>query len=223
MKTYKILQARGLPIPSDLKAEVEAVLGGGEEQPSPGGLPGMPGGAGPGAPPGAGGPMGGPGEGIVMPPAPPGLMPPGQLMGGGLGPTGVGMGAPGTPGSTPAIAPNGMGIGNGFAPPASFERRPGMPKPASVQEESTEHTSTDDTPPMMKREEITGDDGEEAILYTLPKAAKKKTYSFIDEDAEPLTDETDVSPDQELDESSNQESTGPASNGDSAVDGGGVQ
>lgn len=229
MKTYKILQARNLPIPSDLKAEVESVLGGGEGQPSPGGLPGMPGGAGAGAPPGAGGPGGGPGEGIVMPPAPPGLMPPGGMMGGGLGPTGVGMGAPGTPGSTPAIAPNGAGIGNGFAPPASFERRPGMPRPAStkplIQSESSEEpitvTSASAIPPaMMERKEIKDEDGKEAILYTLPKAAKKKTYSFIDEDAEPLT-EDDVSADQELDESSN-EPAGPAQGADSTVDDGGV-
>lgn len=312
VKTYKILQARGLPIPSDLKAEVESVLGGGEGQPSPGGLPAMPGGAGPGA---AGGPMGGPGEGVVMPPAPPGLLPPGQLMGGGLGPTGIGMGAPGTPGSTPAIAPGGAGIGNGFAPPASFERRPGMPKPATSLKKSAnsdypllwdlndedrgncltyaetmnqeypeleyvegwtrrhgagddswgphawnkdpngnivdgyyhaegapwadeleykeaaphedpfgrgygwdEHTSAAQPPPMMDREEIQDADGD-AILYTLPRAAKKKTYSFIDEDAEPLTDDT---VDQEIDESSDQESAGRLPDGGNPVDAGRV-
>lgn len=237
MKAYKILQARSLPIPSDLKAEVEQVLGGGEGAPSPGGLPGMPGGAGAGAPPGAGGPGGGPGEGIVMPPAPPGLMPPGGQMGGGLGPTGVGMGAPGTPGSTPAIAPNGQGIGNGYAPPASFERRPGMPRPASVQslptseemkeailnpDEPTEHTASESPPPMMGREDIQDDKGD-AVLYTLPRASNKKTYSFIDEDAEPLPDDEDVSSTQELDESDNQQSSGPAQGGDNSVGSGGVQ
>ena len=220
VKAYKILQARGLPIPSDLKAEVESVLGGGEGAPSPGGLPGMPGGAGAGAPPGAGGPTGGPGEGVVMPPAPPGLAPPGQMMGGGLGPTGIGMGAPGTPGSTPAIAPNGQGIGNGFAPPASFERRPGMPKPASVKEATDEHTIDELPPPMMGREEIKGEDNEPAVLYTLPRASKKKAYSFIDEDAEPLVDDEEVSPSQESDEQNDKQSTGPVSDGDNSVDGG---
>ena len=119
-----------------------------------------------------------------MPPPPPGLMPPGGQMGGGLGPTGVGTGAPGTPGSTPPIAGNASGIGNGFAPPASFERRPGMPRPSSVKKAAYEPP-----PPMMERKEMKGDDGEDAVLYTLPKAAKKKTYSFSDEDAEPLVED----------------------------------
>jgi hypothetical protein len=117
MKTYKALQAAGLPIPPDLKAEVEAALNPGSQTPvAPpgGGMPQLPGGP-PGGPGGPGGPAGGPGEKIVMPSPP-----------AGLGPTGTGTGAPGP--STPAIAPNGQGIGNGFAPPASFERRPGMPR-----------------------------------------------------------------------------------------------
>lgn len=369
MKAYKILQARGLPIPADLKAEVEAVLGGGEQAQGPGGLPSMPGGGG--GPGGMGGPTGGPGEGIVMPPAPPGLTPPGQLMGGGLGPTGVGMGAPGTPGSTPAIAPNGQGIGNGFAPPASFERRPGMPRPAHKRksmamnpdqlqqwiqkngpyvwhgrkadvdenytsihpekviddimnqgllgndlywdhpsvyltpnrevaeafadedlrnggkpgalfrvdlskldpaniesdewqhygdeaveptedmrnfvsnphqiwedlnngfsiahrgnippeavdyiprEENPEFMHMSKAPPMMTHTKIEDDNGE-AILYTLPKAVKKKSYSFIDPDAPKLEEETEV-PSQESDESNNQQSSGPASGTDSSM------
>lgn len=214
VKTYKALQAKNLPIPADLKAEVEQVLGGDDDTPpSPGGLPAMPGGAGPGAPPGAGGPSGGPGEGIMMPPMPPGLMPPG----GGLGPTGIGTGAPGTPGSTPPIAPNGTGIGNGFAPPASFERKPGMPRPASVQEpELPDKTAASepekDTPPLMGREEVQDDDGNDTIVYTLPRASKKKTYSFIDEDAEPLSDE--LSPDKEQDEPSSDESSGSISESD---------
>jgi hypothetical protein len=71
MKTYKALQAARLPIPVDLKAEVESVLTGGQAPAqSPGSLPGLPGGAGPGAPPGMGGPAaGGMGEQIVMPSA----------------------------------------------------------------------------------------------------------------------------------------------------------
>lgn len=197
VKTYKALKAQNLPIPADLKAEVEQVLGGAPEQASPGGLPGMPGGMGAGAPPGAGGPGGGVGEGIVMPPLPPGLAPPGG--GPALGPTGIGTGAPGTPGSTPPIAPNGTGIGNGFAPPASFERRPGMPRPASVQdsdpepEDKEQHTAS--TPPMMERTEE--EDG--SVLYTLPKATNRKSYSFIEDEVIPPEKETD---EQQRDESS---------------------
>lgn len=127
MKTYKALDAKNLPIPSDLKAEVESVLNPGQAPASPGGLPSMPGGMGPGS---MKGPLGGPAEGIIMPPTPNGLM------GGRLGPTGLGTGAPGTPGSAPPISPNDPSIGNGFAPPASFERRPGMPRPLSVKKYS---------------------------------------------------------------------------------------
>lgn len=188
MKTYKALKAANLPIPSDLKAEVEAVLGGGDDAAqSPGSLPGMPsGGGGPGGPPGMGGPGGGPGEGIVMPP------PPGGLGDGGLGPTGVGMGAPGTPGSTPAIAPNNAGIGGGFAPPASFERRPGMPRPASakdvlagasVEKDSSVHSddTVQEVGPMRGREEVEID-GNDSVLETLPKAKTRKSYSIIEDD-----------------------------------------
>lgn len=205
VKTYKALDAANLPIPSDLKAEVEAVLGGATAEASPGALPGMPGGAGPGAPPGMGGPSGGASEGIVMPPPPGGLAP-----GGTLGPTGMGTGAPGA--STPPIAPNGQGIGNGFAPPASFERRPGMPKPSSVREASEEIPVEGDTTdsstvqlnenseaensPMRGREE----QDDNTVLYTLPRAVNKKSYSIIEDD--------EVAPDaQEIDESDT-ESTG---------------
>jgi hypothetical protein len=94
MKTYTILRERNLPIPPDLKAEVESVLvptgapgapGGGMA--SPGGLPNAgPADAGPGVPPT--GPTGGPGEGIVMPGPPMGLGP------GGMGGTVPGGGPP---------------------------------------------------------------------------------------------------------------------------------
>lgn len=210
MKAYKILKTRNLPIPPDLKAEVEAALGTGKEEASPGGLPGMPGGAGAGAPPGGGGPGGGPGESTVMPPAPPGLMPPGGAggqMGGGLGPTGVGQ-TPGNPGATPAIAGNASGIGNGFAPPASFERRPGMPKPAHVKVDEVP-----EVPPLMEKEAYEDDEGE-AVLYTLPKAAKKKSYSFIEPDWEPK--DTEVTS-QESDESK-PESPRSAEEPDNSVD-----
>lgn len=117
MKTYKILQTRNLPIPPDLKAEVESVL-------TPPGMTQAP-------PMGAGGGMGGggggglgmltgpndsglPGSPIMMPPVPPGL-----------GPT------PGNPGAPPATPQPAGGPGGGTtAPPVSMERRPGAPKPA---------------------------------------------------------------------------------------------
>lgn len=251
VKAYKILKTRNLPIPADLKAEVESVLNGGEQPQSPGGLPAMPGGAGAGGP---GGPGGGPGEGVVMPPAPPGMMPPGGAggqMGGGLGPTGIGMGAPGTPGSTPAIAPGSSPVGNGFAPPASFERRPGMPRPAKVQHKEAaasadepqpqpeptpvsqrEYPIIQDVPEpeivkestvppaMMGRTDIKDEDGNDAVLYTLPKAVTKKSYSFIDPDAPPLEEDAEVQ-DQEIDESEQQSSGSPPGH-DSPVGDGGV-
>ena len=136
VKAYKALTTRNLPVPPDLKAEVESVLGGG---PVPGqemGAGGPPGGGGAPPPPkppggGMGGPaMGGPG-GLVMPP-PPGGMPgmPGMP---GAGPTGQ---PPVPGGGPPPRAPNGQ-VGNGFAPPASFERRPGMPTASSVQKKAS--------------------------------------------------------------------------------------
>jgi hypothetical protein len=116
MDTYTALVAKGLPIPLDLKTEVESVL-----QAGPAGLGGMPGGEGgmPGGPGGMGGGdaggMGGPGASaagdIVMPEPPPGL-------GGGPGTVPPGGGPPptspqeaGPPGNVPAV---------------SNERRPGL-------------------------------------------------------------------------------------------------
>lgn len=124
MKAYTILRERNLPIPPDLKAEVESVL---QAPGSPGALPPAATGSDPmgGGPPGGGptGPTGGPGEGIVMPGAPTGLLGPG------------GMGNDMTGGGAPAATPQGaMGPGGGStAPPVSMERRQGMPRPSSVQ------------------------------------------------------------------------------------------
>lgn len=172
VKAYKALQAANLPIPPDLKAEVESVLGGGENQapsPPPGGLPQMPsGGMGPG---GAAGPMGGPGHQIVMPGLPGGMGAPPGLGPGGMGPAGQA-------GGTPPIAPNGQNIGNGFAPPASFERRQGLPTPMGAthrpdqsdeidnqKESATVAESVDDTPTVIE----------------LPQPKVKKKYTFIDD------------------------------------------
>lgn len=127
MKAYRILHAKNLPIPPDLKAEVESVLGGsigpGPSTPAaPGGPGGMPMGGPPGGPPG--GPMdagmgmppgGAPGEAIVMPPPPPGLGPGGfgtPVPGGGPPPTGPG--------------PQGGAAGGLVAPAVSMERRQGL-------------------------------------------------------------------------------------------------
>lgn len=110
MLTYKICQAKGLPIPMDLKAEVEGQVMGGQPPPGGGGGP-PPGGGGP--PPGGGG-----GGGMVMPP------PPEDLMGGGLGPGGQGGATPG--GGPPPAGP--LNSQRGTVPEASNERRPGMPQ-----------------------------------------------------------------------------------------------
>jgi hypothetical protein len=104
------------------------------------------------------GPGGGPGHQIMMPPPPGGLMGPG-----GLGPAGQAGGAP-------PIAPNNTGIGNGFAPPASFERRQGLPTPTGS---VTENESN----------EIPLDNPEEpATLVELPRAKKVTRYTLIDTD-----------------------------------------
>lgn len=131
VKAYTALQAANLPIPPDLKAEVEAVLqqqgaGGMPPPPGMGGLPSMPGAAGgPGGPPGMGGsPGGGMGEKIVMPPTPPGL-----------GPGGMGSPVPG--GGPPPNQPTSPGPGGAF-PPVSMERREGMPRPSSVESSEKE-------------------------------------------------------------------------------------
>jgi hypothetical protein len=114
MQTYKILTQQGLPIPPDLKAEIE----GQQAQPGadapPGGIGdmGAPGGASVGAPaPGGGG-------GTVMPEPPPDL---------GSG----GTGGP-TPGGGPPPASPATSGPAGSVPAVSNERRPGMPTAASV-------------------------------------------------------------------------------------------
>lgn len=110
LDTYTALTLKGLPIPQDLRAEVESVL----QQSQPGGPQGgglTPGVSAPGAmPPGAGGGSG-MGEGIVMPPPPPGL-------GGGPGTVPPGGGPP--PTSPMQAGPPGT------VPQVSNERRPGL-------------------------------------------------------------------------------------------------
>lgn len=113
MDTYIACVIQGLPVPMDLKYEVESVLQGGTgpagaPPPPPGGEGGGPGGAGK-PPEGAGGS----GGGMTLPPAPPGL----------LGPGGPGGAPPG--GGAPPMGPT-QGGPPGNVPPASNERRPGL-------------------------------------------------------------------------------------------------
>lgn len=185
MKTYNILQTRNLPIPPDLKAEVDTVLNpNAAAQPGGGGMGGMGGGpGGPGGPPG--GPGGGPGgERIVMPPAPPGIGPPGGVPG--LGPGGVGGPVPG--GGPPPAGPMPPG-GPGNAPPISFERRPGAPTIAKT-EDSIHESSKDDNVPESdndKKEENGLSDVDHENRRVTQRLPKNKKYTII----EPLEDEVD--------------------------------
>lgn len=199
MTAYKSLRNQNLPIPPDLKAEVESVLGGAPAAPEGAGGPGGMGGGPPGGPKPGGGGLGGPGGGpggLDMPP-PPGGMP-------GQGPV------PG--GGPPPISPNDSGVGNGFAPPASFERRPGMPQPTSSVKDQKEGSNSD-TEPKIEESKIEGptssdkvfklkdaavaekSDGQlrdiernkEETLEKIRKPVNKKSYSFIDDpDAHPI-------------------------------------
>lgn len=118
MDTYVALTAKGLPVPLDLRTEVESVLQAG---PPAGGAPGMggaggmtPGVSGPGDVPEGAPPAGGGGAGdgsIVMPSPPAGL-------GGGPGTVPPGGGPP--PASPMAAGPRGN------VPEVSNERRPGL-------------------------------------------------------------------------------------------------
>jgi hypothetical protein len=113
MDTYIALVIQGLPVPMDLKAEVESVLMGGT---GPTGAPGggAPGGGAPGGPPpgGPGMPGGPQGGGMVLPPPPAGLLGPGP----GTAPPGGG--PPPMGGMQPGPAGN--------VPQVSNERRPGL-------------------------------------------------------------------------------------------------
>lgn len=188
MKAYKALQAKGLPIPPDLEAEVQSAL-----QKGPGASPGAP----VATPSGGPGPAMGPGDSpIVMPTAPPGV-------GGSPSPFGMpqlgpgGMGGPVPGGGPPPMAPGGQGIGNGFAPPASYERRPGMPRPSSVQDDIQRLSSENAEPfgtvappsepgPLRTRDRNAKDE----TVDRLPKAKVRKSYSFVD-DPDDLDEEED--------------------------------
>lgn len=114
MDTYTALTAQGLPVPSDLRAEVESVLQVGQPAGAPpgGGMGGVtPGVSGPGEQPMGAPPGGAGGSPIVMPSPPPGL-------GGGPGTVPPG-------GGPPPMSPMQPGP-RGTVPDVSNERRPGL-------------------------------------------------------------------------------------------------
>lgn len=80
---------------------------------------------------------------------------------------------------------NDSGTGNGFAPPASFERRPGMPSPTSSVKEDAKIAAND----LKSNEDSailgptrTRVENEDNTLHALPKAKNKKSYSFVTEE-----------------------------------------
>jgi hypothetical protein len=165
VKAYKALDAANLPIPADLKAEVESVLGGGQggAPPPPGGgaLPGMPSaGGGLGGPPSPGGGVGG---AIMMPPTPEGL-----------GPGGAGGAVPG--GGPPPAGPganSGQG-GGATAPAVSMERRQGLSsKQAGNQSDPIVDSVTD---------RVTLDPSTERVVNELPRSKTSRKYTLIESD-----------------------------------------
>lgn len=181
LKAYKALEAAGLPIPPDLKAEVETVLGAGEGGPAAapaGGLPNMPSGmGGPGGP----GPTGGPGEQIVMPTPPAGILGPG------------GFGQPMAPGGSPPPAgagPQGGPAGGANAPAVSMERRQGIGPPAGIRAsvEDSQSPNIDSGEPIVHDYDQANlenlrerDEEEDQTVVRLPKAANRKRYRIVDE------------------------------------------
>ncbi len=213
LETYLALTAQGLPVPQDLRAEVESVLSGGPPpgMEEPGGPPqggGAPGINGPGE--GPPGPGAGPG-GIVMPDAPAGL-------GGGPGTVAPGGGPP------PASPTPGGPRGN--VPEVSNERRPGLTYNTGAQDdmrgrvlahlaaiaelhdEDESDTLPEEEPKELelKRNQELKEGATESVKeegeWILEKKAKKrhvlelppeKKYSIVDPEAPPLTDEEESS------------------------------
>lgn len=185
MDTYKALQAKRLPIPPDLKAEVEQALGTGQ----PGGGMVDPaadaqGAPDAGMPPGGGAPGGGEmpgGGGMVLPDPPPGL--------GEEGDTGA---PPG--GGAPAAQAN-PGGPRGTVPEVSNERRQGLTYNASADDaDSLTNEDEDDIidePLVLKsNQSLVEEDGEERIVEKVSKSVfavpEGKKYSIVDPEAEPI-------------------------------------
>jgi hypothetical protein len=125
LQTYKIMLQSGLPIPPDLKAEVESIS-----------APGQPGGSQPGLPPGGGAmpPGGGPGDPNAPGQATVGVPPQGgdYVMPPVPGDISNALGGQGGP---PAYTPGGPAGGPGGAPDISSERMQGMPSFSKVASE----------------------------------------------------------------------------------------
>ena len=178
MDTYEALTAMGLPIPQDLRAEVESVL-----QPTQtageGGL--TPGVSGPGMPPPGASPSGG----IVMPTEPTG----------GLG------GGPGTvpPGGGPPPASPVPPGPRGTVPEVSNERRPGLTYNTSVEASTTDEESAIIPDDVLTKNQVLktderpdGKTGEWVLEKSktskrvVVKLPDEKKYSIVDPEAEPL-------------------------------------
>ena len=80
------------------------------------------------------------------------------------------------------MAGNDSGIGNGFAPPASFERRPGMPSPTSSAKNPANDLNLEDDDAKIGSNR-TRVENEDSTLHALPRAKNKKSYSFVTEDS----------------------------------------
>lgn len=201
MNTYLALVTQGLPVPADLKAEVESVLNGDTGPTMPPGQGGPAGPSGPGGgPPGGpgGGPPSGPGgaEGMMgaqMPSPPPGLS---------LGPDDSNM-PPG--GGAPPIGPRSTTPGN--VPEVSNERRQGLTYNVSsvVEKESSEADIIEDTEDgndpdtwvLKSNQHIAKINEQNVILETTKRhslmlGAPNKRYSIIDSLSE-LNDTDDES------------------------------
>lgn len=204
MNTYTALKEKNLPIPFDLKMEVESALQQGGQQPDAGG--GAPGLLGPngqpmgggmgGGPPMGGMPTGAPGSGVVMPSPPPGI---------GLGPGGIGGAVPGG-GPPPAGPMSGM---RGTVPEVSNERRPGLTynthESATVTASDGDTETTDESNPsewkLARNQELREPDDEHdlpqriveksKIKQVTSDVAEAKKYSIVDPEAPSLENNKD--------------------------------
>jgi hypothetical protein len=174
MQTYKILKAQGLPIPPDLKAEVESLNA--PAQPA-GGQPGAPGGG----LPGGIGDMGAPGGAMIGAPSPSGggvVMPPPPAD---LGPGGFGGSVPG--GGPPPIAPL-TGGPAGAVPDISSNRRPGMPTAASVNDSGEKTSKENDNAVEGDDTDLPWNNNEKIIHDRVPKKFRQSLNNLNEDDDE---------------------------------------
>lgn len=177
MDTYIALVIQGLPVPMDLKYEVESVLQGGTGPAmGGGGDPGMGGGdpgGGMGGPPPMGGEHGGGGGGPesgfgAQMPSPPG----------GMGP-GPGTAPPG--GGPPPMAPGGPAGGPGAAPQISNERRPGLTYNTAVNTIESPVTQEEWPEEMQNRAKVIQDSIDKyGWFYESPETEEPKISAILD-------------------------------------------